>query len=56
MNDTENTLPEAIPPKDAPGLENWLRRLRQTVASLMNENKNLRDRLSQVEKKIEEED
>lgn len=56
MNDMESTLPEAIPPKDAPGLENWLRRLRQTVAALVDENKGLRERLAQAEKKIEEED
>ncbi len=55
MNDTGSTLPEAIPPKDAPGLESWLRRLRQTVAGLLKENKDLRERLAQVEKKTEEE-
>ena len=50
MSEARKNLPEAIPPMGR-GLQLWLRRLRQAVASLVDENDKLKKRI----KKLEEE-
>jgi hypothetical protein len=48
-------IPEAIPPKDERGMEEWLRRLRMAVALLAEENEALRVRVAELEKTVQEE-
>jgi hypothetical protein len=55
MSENRINVPEAIPPSDAPGLKNWLRRLCQAVARLSQENASLRERVVELEKKTQEE-
>lgn len=50
MSEARKNLPEAIPPSGR-GLQMWLRRLRQAVASLVDENEKLKSEI----KKLKEE-